>query len=107
MSLSGVEKRELAALPGILASRSRTAGDLRGEPTCILSLRFYFLFRRTKITIRMMQRVTKPAKEIPIIIIGFLYQLFVGADTGISSVFAPVDTFAVLSAGEGYKTLLL
>ena len=55
----------------------------------------------TTIITRMMQRTNKPPIEIPIIIIGFLYQLFVRAETGILSVFAVVDTLTVLSAGEG------
>lgn len=96
-SQSGVEGRELAALPVIPARRDPR---MRGESTFTLFLRLHFRERRTRITTRTMQRMKKPTMEIPIIIIGFLYQLFVGTETGISSVFAVVDKLAVLSAGE-------
>lgn len=103
-SQSGVEGRELAALSVIPASLELRK---RGESTFTLFLRFHFRVRRTRITTRTMQRTKKPAMEIPIIIIGFLYQLFVGTETGISSVFALVYTLTVLSAVKELKTVLL
>ncbi len=46
-------------------------------------------------------KTKNPPMEIPIIIKGFLYQLFVGAEAGISLVFALVDTFVVLFLAAG------
>ena len=74
---------------------------MNGELTFTITLRFHFLVRVTRIITRTMQRTKKPPIEIPRIIIGFLYQLFVRAETGMLSVFAVVDTLTVLSAGEG------
>ena len=93
---SGVEGQELAALLGIPPRRELR---INGESTFTLTLRFHFRVRVTRIITRTMHRTKKPPIEIPIIIIGFLYQLFVGAETGMLSVFAVADT--VLSAGEG------
>ena len=96
-SQSGVEGREFAALPVI---PTRREPRMRGESTFTLVLRFHFRVRKTRITTRTMQRMKKPAMENPIIIIGFLYQLSVGTETGISSVLAVVDKLKVLSAGD-------
>ena len=96
-SQSGVEGRELAVLPVIPARREPR---MKGESTFTLFLRLHFRVRRTRITTRTTQRTKKPAIEMPIIIIGFLYQLFVGTETGISSVSAVVDKLTVLSAVE-------
>ena len=95
---SGFEGQELAAL---LVIPPRRELRINGESTFTLTLRFNFRVRVTRIRTRTMQRTKKPPIEIPIITIGFLYQLFVGAETGILSVFAVVDTITVLSAGEG------
>ena len=75
---------------------------VRGEPklqeemTSTLTLRFHFRVRITRITTRGLQKAKIPPIQIPIIIIGFLYQIFLGAETGSPSVFSLADLLVLL-----------
>ena len=98
---SGTGRWELSALPVIPL---RCEPGMLGGLTSTLTLRFHFRIRIKRITTRRMQRAKKPPIEIPKIIIGFLYQLFLGADTGGPSVLSLVDTLVLLlSTGEELK----